>query len=75
MRRDVANSFLSIHKVNYVVALCISYFEFVDQTLWDDPFKFNLFNPTFTRPLSHCTPVLYLLVNSKLRVCSSIPMV
>ena len=52
MRRGVANSFLSILKVNCVVALCISYFEFVDQTLWGDPFKFS---PNFTRPRLHCT--------------------
>lgn len=69
MRRGVANSFLSILKVNCVVALCISYFEFVDQTLWGDPFNSVLISP------DHFYIVLYLLGNSKLRIYSSIPMV
>ena len=72
MRRGVANSFLSILKVNCVVALCISYFEFVDQTLWGDPS--NSTSSILISP-GHFYIVLYLLGNSKLRVCSPIPMV
>lgn len=68
MRRGVANSFLAILKVTCVVALCISYFEFVDQTLSNSTSSI-LISP------DHFYIVLYLLGNSKLRICSSIPMV